>query len=70
MRGDFKNEKESKMSYDYYLDQCHEEWTNEQEENEHDEIYEDDYEPDDYDADEDDYEVCFDHESGSLEVVR
>ncbi len=69
MRGDFNNEKENKMSYDAYLDRCHEEWFD-QEENEHDEIYEDDYEPDEYDADEDDYEVCFDHESGNLEVVR
>ena len=48
------------MSYDYYLDQCHEEWTDSQEENEHDEVCEDDYEPDDYDFDDlDDCDVCF-----------
>ena len=60
------------MSYDFYLDQCHEEH------------YQDDYcedcghmecrcdddfgDVDDFDAD--DYEVCFDYETGSLEVVR
>ena len=50
------------MSYDYYLDQCHEEYYRE------DEYCDDCGDVDDFDAD--DYEVCFDNESGELEVVR
>ena len=62
------------MSYDHYLDQCHEDYTDGQEEFcEHCEhihcICDDDCgDMDDFDAD--DYEVCFDHETGNLEVVR
>ncbi len=57
------------MSYDHYLDQCHEEWTDGQEENEHDEMYEDDYEPEDYDPEDDDYETVYDYEEQKLEVI-
>ncbi len=61
------------MSYDYYLDQCHEDHYHDEEPCEdcnHIEcICDDDCgDMDDFDAD--DYEVCFDNETGSLEVVR
>ena len=66
--------KENDMSYDAYLDRCHDEWFNQEDEycsdcGHMECVCDDDCgDMDDFDAD--DYEVCFDHETGSLEVVR
>ena len=51
------------MSYDAYLDRCHDEYYGQE-----DVQCEEDY--DECEEVDEDYEVCFDHETGSLEVVR
>jgi hypothetical protein len=66
------------MGYDEFLDRCHEEWTDSLGDELEDGMCKEclievedcvcEIEEDDWDAD--DYEVCFDHETGNLEVVR
>jgi len=62
------------MSYDVYLDRCHDEWFGKEDEPcqycGHMECRCDDDCGDEDDFDADDYEVCFDHETGSLDIVR
>ncbi len=62
------------MSYDYYLDRCHDEEFGREDEHcddcGHMECRCDDDCGDVDDFDSDDYETVFDHETGSLEVVR
>ena len=62
------------MSYDAYLDRCHDEWFDQEDQycedcgHMHCICNDDSGDLDDFDAD--DFETVFDHETGSLDVVR
>lgn len=60
------------MSYDDFLDRCHDDYYGDESDG-CTGCADDDCDCEDVDFlddDDDDYEVCFDHETGSLEVVR